>query len=97
MFNELSNPHKRRQKALILGFICRPQTGYIHYSSTQVWIILLSVLLARNLRSFVKILQAKNKLTNEIDIKCITWGITNLRVLDGKADGCSQWFHSCLA
>ena len=60
-------------------------------------IVLLSALLVRNLHSFVQTLQAKNKLTNEIDIKCITWGMTNLRMLDGKADGCSQWFLSHLA
>ena len=47
--------------------------------------------------SFVQTLQAKNKLTNEFDIKCITWGVTNSPMLDGKADGCSQWFLSRLA
>ena len=53
--------------------------------------------LERNLHCFVETLQAKNKLTNEIDIKCIKWGVTNSRMLDGKADGCSQWFLSILA
>ena len=33
----------------------------------------------------------------EIDIKCIAWGVTNSRMLEGKADGCSQWFLSRLA
>ena len=55
------------------------------------------MLLARNLHSFVQTLQAKNQLSNEIDIKCITWGVTNSRTLDGKADGCSPWFLSRLA
>ena len=42
--------------------------------------------------TFVQTPQAKNKLTNEIDIKCIKWGGTNSSMLelDGKADGCSQ-------
>ena len=62
-----------------------------------MYIILLSELLARNLHSFVQTLEVKNKLTNEIDIKCIMWGVTNSRMLDGKADGCSQWFISRLA
>ena len=62
-----------------------------------MYIVLLSALLARNLHSFVQTLQVKNKLTNEIDIKCIMWGVTNSRMLDGKADGCSQWFISRLA
>ena len=53
--------------------------------------------LERNLHCFVETLQAKNKLTNEIDIKCIKWGVTNSRMLDGKADGCSLWFLSRLA
>ena len=53
----------------------------IYNTSTKVWIVLLSALLARNLHSFVQTLQAKNNLTNEIDIKCITWGVTNSRML----------------
>ena len=32
--------------------------------------------------------------TNENDIKWITRGVTKSRMLDGKADGCSQWFLS---
>ena len=35
--------------------------------------------------------------TNAIDIKCITWGVTNSRMLDEKSDGCWQWFLSHLA
>ena len=57
----------------------------------------MSAFLARNLHSFVQTLQAKNKLTNEIDLKCITWGVTNSGMLGGKADGCPQWFLSRLA
>ena len=41
------------KKDLNLGFICRPQTRYIKYISTKVWIVLLSALLARNLHSFI--------------------------------------------
>ena len=53
----------------------------IDNTSTNVWIVLLSAPLVRNLHSFVQTLQAKNNLTNEIDIKCIGWGVTNSRML----------------
>ena len=69
----------------------------IHNTSTKVWIVLLSALLARNLHSFVQTLEAKSQLTNKMDMNCITGGVTNSRMLDGKADGCSQWFLSRLA
>ena len=85
VFNELS---KLAREALNLGFICRTQTRYIQYFDEGMDRSFVSAVLARNLCSFVQTLQAKNKLTNEIDIKCITWGMTNLRMLDGKADGC---------
>ena len=45
----------------------------------------MSALLARNLHSFVQTLQAINKLTNEINIKCITWGIAKSDMLDWKS------------
>ena len=61
----------------------------IYNALTKVWIVLLSAVLVRNLHSFVQTLRAKNKLINEIDIKCITRGVTKSRMLDGKADGCS--------
>ena len=68
----------------------------IYHTSRKVWFVLLSALLARNLHSFI--LVKKNlKLTNEIGIKCITWAVTNSHMLDGKADGFSQWFLSRLA
>ena len=35
---------------------------------------------------------AKLLFTNELGIKCITWGVTSSRMLDRKADGCFQWF-----
>ena len=34
---------------------------------------------------------------NEIDVKCIMCGVSNSCMLDGKADGCSQWFLPRLA
>ena len=81
------------KKALNLGFICRPQT---RWTKTKVWVVLLSALLGRNLHSSVQTLQEKNKLTNEIDINCIMWGVTNSHMLDGKVEGCLQWFLSRL-
>ena len=51
---------------------------YNTLTKVHVWIVLLSALL--------------EELTNEIDIKCITWGLMNLCMLDGKTGSCSQWF-----
>ena len=62
-----ANPHERRQEGL------KPQTRYIQYFDKGMDRFV-SAVLARNLHSFVQTLQAKNKLTNEIDIKCFTWG-----------------------
>ena len=45
--------------------------------------------------SFVpKHFQQTKLFTNEHSVKCITWGVTSSRMLDGKADGRSQWFLS---
>jgi len=71
--------------------MCRPQTRHKQYYDEGLDLSILPALLVRNLHSFVQTLQI------EIDIKCIMWGVTNSRMLDGKADGCSQWFLSRLA
>ena len=78
------------KKALNLGFICTPHTSHIQYLDEGLDC------------SFVIAFGEKfaffctNTSTDETDIKCITWSVTNSHMLDGKADSCSQWFLSHL-
>ena len=91
------------KKTLIWALYVDHKLG-IYNTSTKVWIVLLSALLVRNLHSFVQTLQAKNNLTNEIDIKCIMWGVTNSRMIvvvslsfDVGETNCSQGSHAVLS
>ena len=64
---------------LNLGFICRPQTRYIQYFDEGMDRSFVGAFGEKFafFYTFVQTLQAKNKLTNEIDIKCIKWGGKN--------------------
>ena len=58
---------------LNLGFICRPQTRYIQYFDEGMDRSFVGAFGEKFafFYTFVQTLQAKNKLANEIDIKCI--------------------------
>ena len=85
-------------KALNLGFIFRRQTRSIQYFAEGLVCSFVSAFGEKFAFFCIKTLLSGKilKLTNEIDIKCVMWGAMNSCILDGKADGCLQWFLSRL-
>ena len=81
------------KKASNLGFIFRPQTRNIQYFEEGLVRSFVSTFGKKFAFFCTETLPVKKFKT---DIKCITWGVVNLCMLDGKADGCSQWFLSRL-
>ena len=72
----------------------RPQTRNIQYFKEGLVCFFVGVFGEKFALFCTETLPVKK---NETDIKCITWGVTNSRMLNGKADGYSQWFLSRLA
>ena len=95
MFNDqLSSPAR-----VNLGVIFRTKTRNIQYFVEGLVCSFVSAFGKKFAFFCIKTLLSGKilKLTNEIDIKCVMWGAMNSCILDGKADGCLQWFLSRLA